>query len=94
MIDNRENIDDILDEMEKKYAEYFDAEDVRSVLRDFARRIKTSWNGFILDIEKIVDNTDSDSVSSMRSSLDEIGDIVALQKKLKPQKEEEATDGE
>ena len=77
MIDNRENIDDILDEMEKKYAEYFDAEDVRSVLRDFARRIKTSWNGFILDIEKIVDNTDSDSVSSMCSSLDEIGDIVA-----------------
>ena len=94
MIDNRENIDNILDEMEKKYAEYFNAEDVRSVLRDFARRIKTSWNGFILDIEKIVDNTDSDSVSSMRSSLDEIGDIVALQKKLKPQKEEEATDGE
>ena len=94
MIDNRENIDNILNEMEKKYAEYFNAEDVRSVLRDFARRIKTSWNGFILDIEKIVDNTDSDSVSSMRSSLDEIGDIVALQKKLKPQKEEEATDGE
>ena len=77
MIDNRENIDNIIDEMEKKYAEYFDAEDVRSVLRDFARRIKTSWNGFILDIEKIVDNTDKDSVSSMRTSLDEIGDIVA-----------------
>ena len=77
MIDYRENIDNILDEMEKKYAEYFNAEDVRSVLRDFARRIKMSWNGFILDIEKIVDNTDSDSVSSMRTSLDEIGDIVA-----------------
>lgn len=38
-----ETIVEIAAEMRKKYSEYFDAEDVRSVLRDFANRIEAAW---------------------------------------------------